>query len=35
MSEQRCTKCGARLILAWIGRVIPWLHCPRCENEEA
>lgn len=34
MKTLRCKKCGARLILAWVGGLIPWHACPVCDKEE-
>jgi len=30
----RCNKCGARLVLVWVGGTIPWYACPICDKEE-
>ncbi len=31
---ERCPKCGARLILVWVGGTIPWHACPLCDSKE-
>ena len=34
MKDKRCSKCGSRLLLLWVGGTVPWLACPKCDAKE-